>query len=93
MTSSRELKESLARRFATDTDAYSNGKSEFIREVERRAVAWRHSGEAELRSLMEFRRNPPDMAIYAATTVWRRNGAAFNALTAIFRRRTLRRAS
>ena len=43
MTSSRELKERLARRFATDMDAYSNGKSEFIREVERRAVAWRHT--------------------------------------------------
>ena len=38
-----ELQESLARRFATDADAYSNGKSEFIREVQRRAVAWRHT--------------------------------------------------
>jgi len=36
-----ELKQELARRFPTNMDAYTEGKTEFIREIERRAATWR----------------------------------------------------
>jgi GrpB-like predicted nucleotidyltransferase (UPF0157 family) len=39
------LKLDLARRCGSDTAAYSDGKTEFIREVERRAGVWREINE------------------------------------------------
>jgi len=42
-----ELKQSLARHYATNMEAYTNGKSDFIREVERRAAAWRRSSTSQ----------------------------------------------
>jgi GrpB-like predicted nucleotidyltransferase (UPF0157 family) len=40
------LKRDLARRCGSDTTAYSDGKTEFIRDVERRAAAWRRNEQA-----------------------------------------------
>ena len=37
------LKEDLARRFPTDIEAYMDGKDAFIKEMEKRALAWRYS--------------------------------------------------
>jgi len=34
------LKEDLARKFPEDIDSYSDGKSEFIREIDAKAKAW-----------------------------------------------------
>jgi GrpB-like predicted nucleotidyltransferase (UPF0157 family) len=42
------LKQGLAGRCGSDMDAYSDGKAEFIRAVERRAAAWRHRRERPL---------------------------------------------
>jgi GrpB-like predicted nucleotidyltransferase (UPF0157 family) len=39
------LKQSLAERCGSDMDAYSDGKTEFIQAVERRAAAWRERTE------------------------------------------------
>jgi len=38
-----QLKQELARRFPTDIDAYMAGKDAFIREIDRRACAWRRA--------------------------------------------------
>jgi GrpB-like predicted nucleotidyltransferase (UPF0157 family) len=42
-----ELKQSLARHCATNMEAYTNGKSAFIRDVERRAAVWRRSSASQ----------------------------------------------
>jgi GrpB-like predicted nucleotidyltransferase (UPF0157 family) len=39
------LKQSLAERCSSDMKAYSDGKTEFIRAIERRAAAWREGAE------------------------------------------------
>lgn len=36
-----QLKEGLARKFRQDSVAYTEGKSEFVQEIDRRAAAWR----------------------------------------------------
>lgn len=41
------LKEELARRFPADFEAYMDGKDAFVKERERRALAWRRSSEEE----------------------------------------------
>ncbi|MFW9932548.1 MAG: GrpB family protein [Candidatus Thorarchaeota archaeon] len=38
-----ELKEKLAKEFANDRDSYIDGKEEFVKERERRALLWRDS--------------------------------------------------
>lgn len=38
-----ELKQNLAREFPQDMDAYIDGKDAFVKEIERRALAWRQS--------------------------------------------------
>jgi GrpB-like predicted nucleotidyltransferase (UPF0157 family) len=40
------LKQGLAARCGSDTRAYSDGKTEFIRAIERRAAMWRHGAQA-----------------------------------------------
>jgi len=37
------LKQDLARRFPTDIEGYMDGKDAFIKEMERKALAWRHA--------------------------------------------------
>jgi GrpB-like predicted nucleotidyltransferase (UPF0157 family) len=39
------LKDELARRFPHDIDGYAAGKDDFIKEIERRAEAWKRAGE------------------------------------------------
>jgi GrpB-like predicted nucleotidyltransferase (UPF0157 family) len=41
-----ELKRALAAEHARDADAYMDGKDDFIREMDRRAAAWREKGTA-----------------------------------------------
>lgn len=38
-----DLKERLARRYPTDIEAYMDGKDVFVKERERRALAWRRA--------------------------------------------------
>ena len=35
------LKETLAKKFPNDAESYTNGKSDFIREIDRKAAAWK----------------------------------------------------
>jgi GrpB-like predicted nucleotidyltransferase (UPF0157 family) len=39
------LKEELAQRFSDDPDNYTDAKSEFIREIDRKAIDWMKSGQ------------------------------------------------
>lgn len=49
------LEQELAARFPGDFEAYMDGKDAFVRERERRALAWRRAGGPEDRQTEEER--------------------------------------
>lgn len=45
------LKQELARRFPTDIDSYIAGKDEFVKEIDRKAQAWKSRGALPLHAI------------------------------------------